>query len=103
MSERAEAPRPRAVKEARVALRVSHEQRALLDEASRAEGTSLSEFLLQAATRRAEDVLAERRRFSLDAEQWAELVELLDRPAADRPRLARLLAEPSVFDADRPA
>jgi uncharacterized protein (DUF1778 family) len=100
MSERAEAPRPRAVKEARIALRVSHDQRALLDEASRAEGTTLSDFLLQAATRRAEDLLADRRRFRLGAQEWAELVAMLDRPAADRPRLARLLAEPSVFEPD---
>jgi uncharacterized protein (DUF1778 family) len=100
MSERADTPRPRSVKEARIALRVSHDQRALLGEASRAEGTSLSEFLLQAATRHAEDVLADRRRFLLDADQWAELAELLDRPATDRPSLARLVAEPSVFDAD---
>jgi uncharacterized protein (DUF1778 family) len=100
MSERAEPARPRAVKEARIALRVSSDQRAMLDEASRAEGTSLSEFLLQAATRRAEDILADRRRFRLGDQEWAALVELLDRPAADRPRLARLLAEPSVFDSD---
>ena len=93
------APR-RAVKEARIALRVSNDQKTLLDEASRAEGTTLSEFLLQSATRHAEDVLADRRRFLLDAEQWAQLTELLDRPAVARPRLRRLLAKPSVFDAD---
>ena len=93
------APR-RAVKEARIALRVSNDQKTLLDEASRAEGTTLSEFLLQSATRHAEDVLADRRRFLLDAKQLAQLTELLDRPAVAKPRLGRLLAEPSVFDAD---
>ena len=36
--------------------------------------------------------------FALSAEAWDELLTLLDRPAAAKPRIAALLAEPSVLD-----
>jgi uncharacterized protein (DUF1778 family) len=82
----------------RVALRASVRERELLYQASRASGTTLSEFVLDAATTAAENVLADRTRFQLPAEQWTEFVELLDRPTLDKPRLRALLTEPSVLD-----
>ncbi|MFI5259766.1 MAG: DUF1778 domain-containing protein [Candidatus Limnocylindrales bacterium] len=85
-------------KDSRIAVRVSTEQRALLDEASRAEETTLSDFVLHAATQRAAEILADRHQFHLSPPQWAAFVGLLDRPVATKPRLAALLSEPSVFD-----
>ena len=82
----------------RIALRASVRERELLYQASRASGTTLSEFVLDAAATAAENVLAERTRFQPPLEQWAEFVELLDRPALDKPRLRSLLTEPSVLD-----
>ena len=82
----------------RVALRASVRERELLNQASRASGTTLSEFVLDAATTAAENVLADRTRVRLPAEQWTEFVELLDRPTLDKPRLRGLLTEPSVLD-----
>jgi uncharacterized protein (DUF1778 family) len=84
----------------RLALRVSRAQHELLEEASRAEDTTLSAFVLDAATRRAEDILADRRLFKLPEDQWRAFVELLDRPAVEKPRLRSVLAEPSVFERD---
>ena len=52
---------------------------------------------------RAGETLPDRRRFDLDAGQWAAFQAALDTPAADSPRLRRLLREPSVFEADPPA
>jgi uncharacterized protein (DUF1778 family) len=85
-------------KSERIALRVTSAQRVLLDEACRTEETTLSEFVLHAATRRAEDVLADRRRFVLSAEAWKSFVELLDRPAIEKPRLRRLMSTPSILE-----
>lgn len=85
-------------KNERIALRVSSAQRVLLDEASRAEETTLSEFVLHAAIRRAEDVLADRRRFLLSEDAWKAFVDLLDRPAVEKPRLRRLMTTPSILE-----
>jgi uncharacterized protein (DUF1778 family) len=82
----------------RIALRASVRERNLLYQASRASGTSLSEFVLDSATAAAENVLADRTRFQLPPEQWAEFVERLDQPTLDKPRLRVLLTEPSVLD-----
>ena len=82
----------------RIALRVSSEEHSLLEEASRAEERTLSAFVLDAATRRAEDVLADRRSFRLPPEQWAAFVEMLDRAVVAKPRLATSLRTPTVFD-----
>jgi uncharacterized protein (DUF1778 family) len=79
-------------------VRVSREQRALLDDASRAQETTVSEFVLGAATRAAEDVLADRRRFVLDEPDWAAFAAALDRAPRDLPRLRSLLSSPSVLD-----
>ena len=46
----------------------------------------------------AEDTLADRRLFRLDDERWQAFQDVLDRPVADKPRLARLLAEKSALE-----
>ncbi len=79
-------------------MRVSAAQRDLLAEASRTAEISLTEFVIDAATTRAEDVLADRRQFVLDADAYRAFVAVLDRPAQDKPKLRRLLNEPSVFE-----
>jgi uncharacterized protein (DUF1778 family) len=82
----------------RIALRASARERQLLYDASQTSGTTLSQFVLDAAKTAAQHVLADRTHFVLDDERWTEFVELLDRPTADKPRLRRLLTEPSVVD-----
>lgn len=59
---------------------------------------SLSEFVLESALTRAEEVLPDRQRFGLNMEQWAAFQAALDAPPKPAPRLARLLREPSVFE-----
>ncbi len=90
--------RPTQPKSERLAVRISSEQRSLLSEASRAEEKTITEFVLGAATRAAEDVLADRRRFVLAEPDWAAFLAVLDRSPRDLPRLRRLLATPSVLD-----
>jgi uncharacterized protein (DUF1778 family) len=91
-------PPHRASKDERIAVRVSREQRDLIAQASLASATTVSDFVLKASVERAEDVLADRREFRLPDDQWAAFVAMLDRPPRDRPRLRRLLTEPSILD-----
>lgn len=91
-------PTRERAKTERLAVRVSASQKSLLDEASRASETTLTEFVLTAATRAAEDVLADRRRFVLPRAKWAEFARMLDAPPRSLPRLRRLLSSPSVLD-----
>ena len=85
-------------KSQRLGLRTSETQRALLVAASRAEGTTVSDFVLRHATRAAEDVLADRRVFTLSAEVWDRFAAALDRLPADVPGLAGLMNSPTVLD-----
>jgi uncharacterized protein (DUF1778 family) len=72
--------------------------KALLARAALAAGSTLSAFVLESVLRRADETLVERRRFGLDAEQWAKFLEALDAPARTPSRLQQLLTESSVFE-----
>jgi uncharacterized protein (DUF1778 family) len=78
-------------KNQRIALRASARERELLYEASRERETTLSEFVLGAATTEAQNVLADRTRFELEPEAWQAFVEALDRQPLEKPKLRRLL------------
>jgi uncharacterized protein (DUF1778 family) len=58
----------------------------------------LREFVLESALVRADETLADRTRFGLDAYRWKAFMEALDAPPREIPRLGRLLKEPSVFE-----
>jgi uncharacterized protein (DUF1778 family) len=89
---------PKSPKNGRLGLRINDRQRSILAAASRAEGTTISEFVLKYATRAAEDVLADRRAFVLAESQWTAFTDVLDRPPRDLPRLRELLDAPTVLD-----
>lgn len=82
----------------RISMRVSSAERELLTIASRTADATLTDFILEAATARAEDVLADRHRFSLTSPEYADFVALLDRPVVQKPRLRKLPSEPTVFE-----
>ena len=44
------------------------------------------------------EVPTDRTLLELDDAAWDELLAALDRPFVHKPRLAKLLAEPSIFD-----
>ena len=58
----------------------------------------MSEFVLESALVSAEETLADRTRFGLDAEHWQRFMEALDASPREHPQLTRLLQEPSVFE-----
>jgi uncharacterized protein (DUF1778 family) len=87
-----------ATKTERFAVRLTAEQDALIRRAAEVEGTDLTNFTVTATLAHARDVLADRRLFTLDDAAWAEFVSVLDRPVSHKPRVAKLFAEPSIFD-----
>ena len=88
----------RPPRDERIALRASHEQRELIARASEFMSTTVSEFVLRASIAQAQEVLADRREFRLSTHQWNAFIELLDRAPVEKPRLRRLLTEPSVLE-----
>ncbi|HEV3041811.1 MAG TPA: DUF1778 domain-containing protein [Candidatus Angelobacter sp.] len=72
-------------------LRVSREQKMLIDRAARALGRSRSDFMLETACREAESVLLDRRFFALPEDQFKRFIAMLDNPPESNPKLARLM------------
>jgi uncharacterized protein (DUF1778 family) len=71
-----------------------------LQTAAAAERRNVSEFVLESALARAEETLADRPHFGLDAQQWAVFLEALDAPPRKLPRVRQLFQEPSPFETD---
>ncbi|MGA2185431.1 MAG: DUF1778 domain-containing protein [Bryobacteraceae bacterium] len=79
-------------------LRLTREAKLALQAAAAASRRSVSEFVLESALARADEALADRRTFGLDAKQWKVFLAALDAPPRALPRLERLLKEPGFFD-----
>lgn len=61
---------------------------------------SVSEFVLESALAKAEETLADRRRFDLSPAQWDAFMAALDAPPRALPRVTLLFREPSIFEDD---
>jgi uncharacterized protein (DUF1778 family) len=87
-----------SAKTERIDVRATRAAKALLQSAAAAAHKNVSEFLLDAGLRAAAETLADRRVFALDEAKWRAFQAALDRPIRNKPRLAKLLAEPSVLE-----
>jgi len=72
-------------------IRAKRTQRDLIDQAAELLGKTRSDFMLETACREAEDVLLDRRVFTLDAETFKKFQALLDAPPSENPRLRKLM------------
>jgi uncharacterized protein (DUF1778 family) len=79
-------------------LRLPPAAKQTLRAAAEAAHRSISDFVLESALARAEETLAERKRFGLDAARWSAFMKALDAPVRKLPRVKRLLGEAGVFD-----
>ncbi len=89
----------RATRGEKLDLRLTAEAKRALQAAAAVVHRSVSEFVLESALSRADEALADRRTFGLDATQWKAFMEALDATPRPMPRLDRLLKEPGFFDA----
>ncbi len=80
----------------RFELRATPQQRALIRQAADRTGRSYTDFILDAATEKAVDVLADRRLFIVDEERWSRFTQALDAPAQPVPALVALFKDNSV-------
>jgi uncharacterized protein (DUF1778 family) len=83
-------------------LRLTPAAKHTLYAAAAAAHRSVSDFVLESALARAEETLAERRHFGLDAERWSAFMTALDAPPRELPRVQRLFSEPSIFESREP-
>ena len=83
---------------ARLGLRATTQQEAVLRRAAEVAHKSLTDFILDAAYRAAEQTLLDKRLFMVSGSQYQALLEMLDRPESDNPGLADLFSRRPVWD-----
>ena len=91
--------RPPANRTEKLDLRLTPAAKQTLAAAAAADRRSVSEFVLDSALARADDMLAQRRHFGLSAQQWDAFVAALDAAPRELPAVADLFSRPSVFEA----
>lgn len=87
-----------AQRETKINLRAKAAQRERIDRAAEAVGQNRTSFMLEAALQRAEEVLADRTRFELDARRMSQFQRALDAPLPDAAALERLLRTRAPWD-----
>jgi uncharacterized protein (DUF1778 family) len=85
-------------KSERIDIRTTPNVKRTLQEAAAVSHKTVSEFLLDSALTQAAEVLADRRLFLLDDEQWDAFMAALDAPPEPMPRLERLFRESGALD-----
>src|ERR1035438_1841369 len=80
----------------RFQLRATASEEELIRVAADRQGLNVTEFIMRSAREKAEQALADQRRFELDEEPWKAFIALLDRPPQDKPRLRRLFKEAHI-------
>lgn len=95
MAEVAQRPSSRS---ARLGIRATPEQEAILKRAADARHKSLTEFILDSACSAAEQTLLDQRLFVVPSGQYEALMDMLDRPAKANVGLKRLFAKRAPWD-----
>lgn len=79
-------------------MKAEPQVRSLIDRAAKLLHRNRTEFVLEAAIRRAEEVILDQQLISVDQERFQRFVEALDAPPASNPRLQRLLAHKAPWE-----
>ena len=85
-------------KEARLSIRASEQEKAILRHAATARHMNTSNFVLQASLDAARSILADQTQFHLPPEQWDAFCDRLDAPARTVPELRQLFRELDHYD-----
>jgi uncharacterized protein (DUF1778 family) len=80
----------------RIDVRASVQQKELIQRAAKKRCESVTDFVVSAACREAEQTLANKNRFGLPPDKWKAFLEALDRPPRIKPELQKLFSEPSI-------
>lgn len=79
-------------------LRIKPALRGLIDRGAEVSGKNLTDFVLDAARRAAEDALMDRTVFVVNPKAYAEFLARLDAPPAPNERLRRTLRTPAPWE-----
>ncbi len=85
-------------RDVKINIRASAYVRDLIDSAASIIGKTRTDFILDTARERAEDVLLDQTLFALDNERYTEFLKLLDEPAPPSDRLRSLLSEKAPWE-----
>ena len=87
-----------ATRSARLGLRATPQQEAVLRRASEVAHKSMTDFILDSACQAAEQTLLDQRLFLVSGSQSQALLEMLDRPAQDNSGLQELFSRSVPWD-----
>ncbi len=82
-------------------IRTKIHQRDLIDQAAKRLGRSRSDFMLEAACQKAEDVLLDQAFFTVDANTFEKIQALLEKPLPATNKLRRLLKTKAPWENDK--
>jgi len=91
-------PHSHAKQSVSINIRAKSRQRDLIDQAAEKLGRSRSDFMLEAACSKAEDVLLDQAFFSVDAVTFKKFQALIDKPLPTTDKLRRLLKTKAPWD-----
>ncbi len=84
-------------RDTRLNIRVTSSQAELIRRAAESSHQTVTDFVVESAAITAQRVLADRRWFALDDDDWADFEALLARPVVVKPRLSERLNAPDPF------
>jgi uncharacterized protein (DUF1778 family) len=86
------------IRDVTINIRVKKDQRDLIDQAAEVQGKSRSEFMLESAYQKAQDVLLDQCFFVLGESKFKEFLALLDAPPTSHDELRKLLTSKSPWE-----
>lgn len=84
-------------KDARVELRVTADQKQVIEEAAAIEGRTVTDFSATTLVERAQDVILRERQLRVEARQFDAFVAVMDQPARTVDGLRDLMTRKTVF------
>ncbi|ELO6474524.1 DUF1778 domain-containing protein [Escherichia coli] len=78
-----------AVKKQRIDLRLTDDDKSMIEEAAAISNQSVSQFMLNSASQRAAEVIEQHRRVILNEESWTRVMDALSNPASPGEKLKR--------------
>lgn len=86
------------IRDVTINIRAKQNQRDLIDQAAAVQGKSRSEFMLESAYQKAQDVLLDRCFFGFDEPTFKQFLALLDAPPTRNETLHTLLTTEAPWD-----
>lgn len=87
-----------ASRKIKIDIRAQQSQKDLIDRAAKVLGKNRSEFMLELACQKAQEILLDQTFFVLDEAQYQEFCDRLEAPPAPNPKLKKLFDRPTPWN-----